>query len=53
MFPMVNDFDKLPPFTLIISPSQCSYILRFIIGSALYLLSIYITKPPLLLQLLP
>ena len=53
IFPIVNVFDKLPPFTFIINPSQCSYELRLIITSALYLSSIYITSPPLLLLLLP
>ena len=28
IFPIVNVFAKLPPFTFIINPSQCSYELR-------------------------
>ena len=43
IFPIVNDFDKWPPFTFRINPSQCSYELRLIITSGLYLSSIYIT----------
>ena len=40
IFPIVNVFAKLPPFTFIINPSQCLYELRLIITSALYVSSI-------------
>ena len=36
IFPIVNVFAKLPQFSFIINPSQCSYELRLIITSALY-----------------
>ena len=53
IFPMVIVFDKLFPVTLIIRPSQCSYVFRFIFTSDLYLLSTYISYPPLLLHFFP
>ena len=50
IFPMLIVFDKLFPVTLIISLSQCSCVFRLIFTSDLYLLSIYISNPHMLLH---